>query len=216
MSPQERDILAKKITNLAFFYGKTDLTKASIVQMIDGFDYFFEKDFKSYCEALDSYSKDKSNRFFPSLAQLGQYLNSYEADPKQEAHEIAQRAFAAISNFGYTKGKEAKEFIGPIGWQAINQRGGWQWFCETTMVNDIPMLVSQMREGIISEVIKFRQNKNKIVEQIEYKEPPKEIKTERQNEVEFIQEIDPELRKKLIREFMLELKSRQVGVNNER
>lgn len=212
MSPQERDILAKKITNLAFFYGKTDLTKASIVQMIDGFDYFFDKDFNAYCAAIESYSKDKSNRFFPSLSQLRPYLEDYEADPKQEAHEIAQRCFDSITNFGYTKPKEARAFIGPVGWEAINRRGGYTYFCQETLKKDIPILISQMRDAIISDVIRFRQNKNKIVEQIEYKDPPKEIKTERQNEVEFIGEMDPELRKKFIEQFMFELKTRQVGV----
>ena len=169
MSPQERDILAKAITNLAFFYGKTDLTKVAIVQMIDGFDYFFRKDFNAYSEALEEYSKDKSNRFFPSLSQLRPYLEDYEADPKQEAQEIALRCFSAISNYGYTKGKEAEKFIGPIGWEAIGQRGGWQWFCETTMIRDIPTLTAQMREGLISVVIKNRQEKRNETFQIEKK-----------------------------------------------
>lgn len=210
MTAEQIKELKKGIYQMAVYYNR-NLPPEVISMMAEDLCGY---DFASILEAFRAYRKDPKNTAFPLPAKIIAMIDPFinDSDPKQEAHEIAQRCFDSITNFGYTKPKEARAFIGPVGWEAINRRGGYTYFCQETLKKDIPILISQMRDAIISDVIRFRQNKNQIVEQIEYKDPPKEIKTERQNEVEFIGEMDPELRKKFIEQFMFELKTRQVGV----
>lgn len=46
-----------------------------------------------------------------------------------EANEISGRIMQAIPDFGYTRGSEAREFIGELGWMVVKRFGGWSSLC---------------------------------------------------------------------------------------
>lgn len=147
MNQQERDDLAKKLINLALFYGKYDLTKNAVMQFINILESFYNKSYIDYENALNNYSAEASNKNFPAPSQLKQYLFP-NSSSRQQAQEIAQRCFGAIRKFGYTKPVQAKEYIGELGWRLIERRGGWSSHCCNTQESDIPILTAQFRESI--------------------------------------------------------------------
>lgn len=147
MNQQERDDLAKKLINIALFYGNYDLTKSAVIQYINILELFYNKSYIDYVNALNSYSAETSNKNFPAPSQLKQYLFP-SSSSRQQAQEIAQRCFGAIRKFGYTKPVQAKEYIGELGWRLIERRGGWNSHCTETRESDVPILTAQFRESI--------------------------------------------------------------------
>lgn len=129
LTQNERNQLAQQILNLSIFYGKYDLTKEQISTYISVLENHFKKEYDIFALALDSYSKDSKNKFFPAPANLTQYINP-ETSPDAQANEIASKIRQAISEIGYVSPTRAHLFIGDIGWQVVQRSGGWQYLCE--------------------------------------------------------------------------------------
>jgi len=129
LSQNERNSLAQQLLNLSVFYGKYDLTKEQISIYISVLENHFKKDFNILTNALESYSKDSKNKFFPAPANLSQYINP-ETSADAQANEIASKIRQAISEIGYVSPTRAHLFIGDIGWQVVQRSGGWQYICE--------------------------------------------------------------------------------------
>lgn len=102
-------------------------------------------------DAYKAYRRDPANKTPPLPAQIRKMLTP-SANNKQIAQEIAQRCFGAIRKFGYTKPKEAKAYIGDVGWKLIETRGGWTFHCQNTMESDVPILTAQFRDSLTSYV----------------------------------------------------------------
>lgn len=129
LNQNERNSLAQQLLNLSIFYGKFDLTKEQISTYISVLENHFKKDFNVLSGALENYSKDSKNKFFPAPANLTQYLNP-ESSPDSLSNEIASKIRQAISEIGYVSPSRAKLFVGDIGWQVVQRSGGWQYLCE--------------------------------------------------------------------------------------
>ena len=129
LTQNERNSLAQQLLNLSVFYGKYDLTKEQISIYISVLESHFKKGFDVFAQALDSYSKDSKNKFFPAPANLNQYINP-ETSPDARANEIASKIRQAISEIGYVSPTRAHLFIGDVGWQVVQRSGGWQYLCE--------------------------------------------------------------------------------------
>lgn len=129
LTQNERNSLAQQLLNLSVFYGKFDLTKEQISTYISVLENHFKKDFNVLTGALENYSKDSKNKFFPAPANLNQYINP-ETSPDAQANEIASKIRQAISEIGYVSPTRAHLFIGDVGWQVVQRSGGWQYLCE--------------------------------------------------------------------------------------
>lgn len=177
MNQEERDFLAKKLINLALFYGKYDLTKNAVMQFINVLETFYNKSCIDYENALNNYCADSLNKYFPSPSQLKQYLIPNPSS-RDQAQEIAQRCFGAIKKFGYTKPGQAKEYIGDLGWKLIERRGGWYFHCTETNNSDIPILTAQFRDILQVYVIQGNIDDREFFDkaQIAFKEVPILIK----------------------------------------
>jgi len=150
MNQQERDLLADKIVECAYYYGKNDLTKNDISLFINILNKFYNLEIHEYINIFDQYMFDVKNKTFPNASSLRAYTQNKKVSSIQKANEVAQRIFGSIKKFGYTKPNEARNFIGEEGWKLIQNRGGWYSFCESTMDYQIPTLTAQFRDTLFN------------------------------------------------------------------
>jgi hypothetical protein len=73
-----------------------------------------------------------------------------------ESKEAAGRVLTAISRFGYPNPRDAREFIGELGWRCVELQGGWAQLCQSTHDRQLPMLQAQFRELAKSQHKKAR------------------------------------------------------------
>lgn len=125
MTKDERNQIAKLITASAFYYHR-QITPEVVNMMIDDLEGV---PFNQLLWAYNSYRKNPKNRTFPIPAQIREMICP-EVTPDDQAREIASRITSAISKFGYSRGAEAREYIGQIGWEIVKRNGGWQPLCE--------------------------------------------------------------------------------------
>lgn len=72
----------------------------------------------------------KNNRFpLPAIIREIVYPQDYISHEDQAA-EVAARIVGAIPNYGWCNGRAAEEYIGPVGWAAVQRQGGWSYLCE--------------------------------------------------------------------------------------
>jgi hypothetical protein len=64
----------------------------------------------------------------PTPHQIVEKINN-KPSRISEANEVAGRIMQAISDYGYTRGSEAHDFIGDLGWQVVRRFGGWTSLC---------------------------------------------------------------------------------------
>ncbi len=67
------------------------------------------------------------------------------------AKEAAGRVIQAVAKFGWPNGRQAKEFIGELGWRGVERFGGWPTICEglgTTISPDT--FYAQLRDMCLS------------------------------------------------------------------
>lgn len=129
MNQQERDQLSVKITECAFYFGKTDLDRPKITIMINIFEKFFENSCDEIIRAYELYMKDPKNRFFPSPSQMREYLDK-KVSPDDFGKVVAGKIILSVKKFGWNKPQEAKEFIGSEGWDVVETWGGWEYICQ--------------------------------------------------------------------------------------
>lgn len=149
MDQFQRNILGNKITEAAFFYGKTDLSKEQASALISVMEKFLMVDgFEALIKAIDRYVADTKNKTFFSPATLRPYLNP-ELSPEAKANEVASRIRSAVGKFGWCNPEEARAYIGGLGWLAIDRAGGWQYVCENLGI-DLNVLTfhAQIREQV--------------------------------------------------------------------
>lgn len=182
MTQQERKIIATKISQCALFYGKYDLGVEAVSMMIDVIINFYKKNCGEVLEAFDAYMRDSKNRFFPSPAQLREYLEP-EVDNKKTAIEVVNQIQVLINKYGrswiegyfdsfenenrervikYFYGKNREKFknfkdalfseIGEVGVRMVAKLGGWELVCDSFDTKDRGQFVAQLREAVESSL----------------------------------------------------------------
>jgi hypothetical protein len=98
--------------------------------------------------AYQAYRRNPKNTRMPLPAQIRSLVEP-EMDADALAKEIAARISGAIVKFGYPNGQEAKEYIGEVGWQAVQRQGGWSYICQNHGVSINPgTFQAQVREQV--------------------------------------------------------------------
>lgn len=72
----------------------------------------------------------KELRFFPTLADIIARVPGAAPDEATQATLIASRISEAVTKFGPYRAKEARAYVGKIGWQIILETGGLYSICE--------------------------------------------------------------------------------------
>lgn len=117
--------------------------------------------------AYTQWRRNPANRAFPLPAQIRELVNPEEfISPEAQAREIAARIVGAITKFGWPNGAAAENYIGPVGWQAVQRAGGWNYLCQNVGVTLNPLtLQAQMRDGIEGTLRYGSSSMNKALQQ---------------------------------------------------
>jgi len=183
LTTDERNILAKKITSTAVYYGKFDLTKEQTTFYINILEENFNKTTMEYIRAIDLYISDFKNKFFPSVAALRQYVLPEQSDD-QLAVDVASRVFQAVSDIGYSNQTAARAFIGDLGWLAVNKYGGWIYICENLGKEiQITSFQAQIREISKSIIYKAKMGIEDGPIQIAHRDPDIFLNDKKRNEI---------------------------------
>ncbi len=152
MTQQERDMVAIAIGKASFFYA-TEIDKPKISMMLDVMiETWPEATAEKLVEAIKAYQADPKNTVFPHPARLAPYVKP-TASADALAQEIAGRIPKAIAKFGYSSSQAAKEFIGPLGWAAVESFGGWGPLCSNHGVSIQPgQFYAQSRDFIKAQL----------------------------------------------------------------
>lgn len=78
---------------------------------------------------------------FPSIAWIIRKCKGTTRSDREIGQEISTRIEGAISKFGWTNPKGAREYMGPLAWEVVQQLGGWSVTTDT--LNDH---MAQMRK----------------------------------------------------------------------
>ena len=165
MDQNERNILSKKLLEIAFLYGK-EITPEFISMFISSMDNFFKMRLAKYLGALEKYTGDSKNKFFPTPIALREYLDP-KLDESDNAKLLSLKINESVSRFGYSNYELAMNYLGPIGKRVVERFGGWNYLCENLGSNiQVGTFIAQAREVIVS-----MQKENLCFEneQIEYK-----------------------------------------------
>lgn len=109
--------------------------------------------------AFEQWRRGARGGLMPLPMQLVNLIRP-EPDLNAEANETAGRIREAISRFGYTQGQAARDFIGEVGWSAVQGFGGWVALCES---QDEPAKWAQIRELAKSKMIRAAQGRTDVV-----------------------------------------------------
>lgn len=129
---------------------------------------FSESRAKFYTESIFEFLKNKNLtqaykeitltcEYFPTPKQIADIF-SEKIDPELQAKEAAARIIGAVRKFGWANPKEAKIFIGSLGWEVVELNGGWQKVAESMNNRDIPILSAQFRDLALSQFEKHKKN----------------------------------------------------------
>lgn len=164
LNQNERNILSKKLLEIAILYGK-EITPEFISMFISSMDNYFKMTLEKYFDALEKYTSDSKNKFFPTPILLREYLDP-KLDESDNAKLLSLKINESVSRFGHSNYELAMNYIGPIGKRIVERFGGWNYLCENLGSNiQVGTFIAQSREVIVS------MQKEKICfenEQIEY------------------------------------------------
>lgn len=125
MTSEQRKLIAKKLIASWLMYGR-ELTYETAAFMIDNLaDLPADK----VLHAIDLYSRDPKNNMQPTVGKIRAIVTP-EVDDRVQAVEAAARVVGAVTKFGWAQGRAAREYIGELGWSAVEQSGGWSFICE--------------------------------------------------------------------------------------
>ena len=99
-------------------------------------------------EAYQRWRRNPANTRAPLPAQIREIVNPEEfVAVETQARELAARIVGAIPKFGWCNAKEARLYVGEVGWRIVERHGGWQYLCENvgTIINPA-VLQAQMRD----------------------------------------------------------------------
>lgn len=148
MTQEERNQVGMVIAYTAQYYGK-DFKKEVIAMMLSDLD---DLSMAAVLEAYNRYRKDPKSKFFPLPAQIREIV-SPQISIDAEARAIVSRIIQSITRFGYCNGKEARLFIGEVGWSLVKEQGGWSYICENHGRNLNPgVFEAQLKQRAVDKV----------------------------------------------------------------
>lgn len=104
--------------------------------------------------AYGAYRRNPKNTKFPLPSVIREIVAPEESiSTEAKASEIAARICGAVPKFGWCNGSEAREYIGPIGWDIVQRQGGWPYICENlgTKINP-SSFQAQLRNQLDSNI----------------------------------------------------------------
>lgn len=108
--------------------------------------------------------------YFPSLSQIINKINP-KLDIETRAKEITGRVIESLGRFGSYHPKEAREYIGEVGWKAV-QASCTDWYTATEIPNDKLSFFETKVDGHVKSFLKIEEagldlNRNLNIEQKE-------------------------------------------------
>lgn len=86
---------------------------------------------------------------FPTVAEIIKRMS--ENSEQSQTQNLIGEIFKAIRAYGYNRPTEAREDIGPVGWRAIQNFGGWQCLCDYP-ADSAMALRAQLRQAVEAAV----------------------------------------------------------------
>lgn len=133
--------MKKLLIGLAEFYGET-LTPSRLNMFAQVLSDLAPSDVE---RAIALLTRDPRITRMPLPAHIRQAVRP-DANPEHDALEASNRIVEAIGRFGYYNPRDARDFIGELGWRVVEREGGWETVCENTTTRMIPTLKAQWRE----------------------------------------------------------------------
>lgn len=140
------NVVAKMLIDMAKFYGY-ELEKRQLELYVDVLSQFPAE---GLLQCGKEYMQNPKNDRFPIPPHkiLAKHLPADVSDEAQ-AREIAARIVGSVTKYGWANPKEAREFIGPVGWRVVEVQGGWSSICENLGVTIDPgVFQAQLREQL--------------------------------------------------------------------
>lgn len=128
MSPEERKAVGRRWSDLAVMFSKT-FPNSLWTTMLNAVD---DLPADQVCAVLDGWMVGKKARQFPLPIDVREEIQP-PIDDDTLAREAAARIAKAIPKYGFQSSamcREAREFIGELGWAAVERSGGWRYVCE--------------------------------------------------------------------------------------
>ena len=145
MNQQERDNLALVIVSTHRYYS-APIDKDVLKMHVDDLS---DLDFVDVCSAYQSYRRNPRNIRSPLPAQIRDIITpaeNRERDDSDDGRFVAANILRAVSSIGPYRTKDAKEFLGELGWEVVCHLGGWELVCQTTNSDSLPIQQAQWRE----------------------------------------------------------------------
>jgi hypothetical protein len=106
----------------------------------------------------------------PLPAILKQKLKGSMPSVEDEARQITEKIWGAVSKFGHSNPAMARDYIGEVGWQLIRMQGGWSDLCATADRSQMMGTKAQWREtvtGLINQAKRVTYEREIIKNRIE-------------------------------------------------
>lgn len=151
MNDREFVELKKLIIYVSDYYGR-ELKPETITMMANDLREFSLEEVR---KAYEKFRKEDKLFKFPMPAQIISIIRPLPSGEDQ-AKEIAARITHAVSKYGYPNGKEARIYIGEIGWKIVERKGGWNYICQNlgTHALNAGTFEAQVREQAKMELVK--------------------------------------------------------------
>lgn len=134
MTDQERKTVGEYWFGLAQMYGK-EIPRVAMKIMLDSIS---DLPSREVLIALEEWSKNSKQNRHPLPGEVRELLKK-ELSVDSKANEAANRIRLAITRVGWANPKEAREFIGELGWSIVERFGGWVYVCENHGVDLNPL-----------------------------------------------------------------------------
>ncbi len=113
--------------------------------------------FTRVVDELENARRDPKNSRFPLPAVIRSRIKPVDADTDEiRAHTAVARIPEAIAKYGWANAKQAREFIGELGWLIVSRDGGWVRVCEMLNQDNIGTLKAQWRTQALFEAKRSR------------------------------------------------------------
>ncbi len=91
----------------------------------------------------------KTSKGFPFPSEIRSKIDTPVSD-EDKAQRISNLILDCQRKFGYTNKKQAEEYMGEAAWRTVNELGGWQLLCETTMTDQLTSNRAQFKNSALS------------------------------------------------------------------
>jgi hypothetical protein len=142
MNREELQNLKRLIIQVSAYYDR-DLKPEVVSLMASDLE---DLPYADVVKAYDSYRRNGKHDRFPLPSVIREMVRPEGLTDDQMAVEIAARIVTAIAKFGWNNAKEAREYVGEIGWAVVNKQAGWERLCEGLRRDNIAVYQAQTRE----------------------------------------------------------------------